>query len=82
MEMPTAEGVVIKDSTSTYYLGTKKNPKWIRWKKFVELDLIVLDKKKNDSNHSYKLGAGPVDEEKGTMKIDGNDIEVIIISKI
>lgn len=77
MEMPTAEGVVIKDSTSTYYLGTKKNPKWIRWKKFVELDLIVLDKKKNASNHSYKLGAGPVDEEKGTMKIDGNDYLVV-----
>ena len=42
MEMPTAEGAMIKDSTSTYYLGTKKNPKWIRWKPFVELDLIVL----------------------------------------
>ena len=26
MEIPTAEGVVIKDITSTYYLGTKKNP--------------------------------------------------------
>ncbi len=46
MEMPTAEGVVIKDATSTYYVGTKKNPKWIKWKKFVDLDLIVFDKKK------------------------------------
>ena len=69
MEMPTAEGVVIKDSTSTYYLGTKKNPKWIRWKPFVELDLIILDKKKNGSNYSYKLGAGPVEE--GDEKIEG-----------
>ena len=24
MEMPTAEGVVIKDKTSTYYVGTKR----------------------------------------------------------
>ena len=69
MEMPTAEGVVIKDSTSTYYLGTKKNPKWIRWKPFVELDLIILDKKKSGSNYSYKLGAGPVEE--GDEKIEG-----------
>ncbi len=68
MEMPTAEGAMIKDSTSTYYLGTKKNPKWIRWKPFVELDLIVLDKKKSGSNFSYKLGAGPVEE-------DGEKIE-------
>ena len=46
MEMPTAEGVVIKDKTSTYYVGTKKNPKWIKMKKFVDLDVIVLNKKK------------------------------------
>jgi len=63
MEMPTAEGVVIKDIESTYFIGTKKNPKWIKWKKFVDLDLIVLDKKKTKSNmYSYTLGAGPVDE--------------------
>ena len=63
MDMPTAEGVVIKDSTSTYYIGTKKNPKWIKWKKFVDLDLIVLDKKKTKSKlYSYTLGAGPADE--------------------
>ena len=24
MEMPTSEGVVIKDATSTYYVGTRK----------------------------------------------------------
>jgi len=63
MDMPTAEGVVIKDATSTYYIGTKKNPKWIKWKKFVDLDLIVLDKKKTKSKlYSYTLGAGPTDE--------------------
>jgi len=64
MGMPTAEGVVIKDITSTYYIGTKKNPKWIKWKKFVDLDLIVLDKKKTKSNmFSYTLGAGPAEGE-------------------
>ena len=60
MEMPTSEGVVIKDATSTYYIGTKKNPKWIKWKKFVDLDLVVLAKKTTKSNmFSYTLGAGP-----------------------
>jgi len=64
MEMPTSEGVVIKDATSTYYLGTRKNPKWIKWKKFVDLDVIVLNKSKTKSNlYSYTLGVGPVEEE-------------------
>ena len=66
MDMPTSEGVVIKDATSTYYIGTRKNPKWIKWKKFVDLDVIVLDKKKTKSNlYSYTLGIdiGPTDEE-------------------
>ena len=66
MEMPTSEGVVIKDITSTYYVGTKKNPKWIKWKKFVDLDVIVLDVKKTKSNlYSYTVGIdiGPTDEE-------------------
>jgi len=73
MDMPTSEGVVIKDATSTYYLGTKKNPKWIKWKKFVDLDVIVLDKKKTKSNlYSYTVGVGPVEEEnKFTKEIDG-----------
>jgi hypothetical protein len=73
MEMPTSEGVVIKDATSTYYIGTKKNPKWIKWKKFVDLDVIVLDKKKTKSNlYSYTVGVGPVVEEnKFTQEIDG-----------
>jgi len=73
MEMPTAEGVVIKDATSTYYIGTRKNPKWIKWKKFVDLDLIVLDKRKTKSNlFSYTLGAGPAEGEgKHFKEVDG-----------
>lgn len=64
MEMPTAEGVVIKDIESTYFIGTKKNPKWVKWKKFVDLDLIVLEKKTTKSDmYSYALGAGPVEGE-------------------
>ena len=72
MEMPTSEGVVIKDIESTYFIGTKKNPKWVKWKKFVDLDLIVLDKKSTKSGmYSYTLGAGPIDEEDGGTEIDG-----------
>tara|TARA_R110000822_G_scaffold212835_4_gene348212 strand:+ start:14634 stop:17102 length:2469 start_codon:yes stop_codon:yes gene_type:complete len=73
MEMPTAEGVVIKDLTSTYFVGTKKNPKWIKWKKFVDLDLLVLDKKTTKSGlFSYSLGAGPALEEgKHIVERDG-----------
>ena len=64
MDNPSSEGVVIKDSTSTYYIGTKKNPKWIKWKKFVDLDVIVLDKKKTKSNlYSYTVGVGPITED-------------------
>ena len=64
MDIPTSEGVVIKDATSTYYIGTKKNPKWIKWKKFVDLDVIVLEKKKTKSNlYSYTVGIGPIIEE-------------------
>lgn len=47
LTLPTSEGVVIKDSTSTYYLGTKKNPKWIKMKRFVDLDLLITSKKGN-----------------------------------
>lgn len=72
MEMPTSEGVVIKDATSTYYVGTKKNPKWIKWKKFVDLDVIVLDKKKTKSNlYSYTVGVGPITDEMEGQEIDG-----------
>jgi len=72
MDNPASEGVVIKDSTSTYYIGTKKNPKWIKWKKFVDLDVIVLDKKKTKSNlYSYTVGVGPVtDERDGLTEVD------------
>ena len=64
MKIPTAEGVVIKDITSTYFIGTKKNPKWVKWKKFVDLDLMVLEKKTTKSNlFSYTLGAGPLTDE-------------------
>ena len=72
MELPTSEGVVIKDSTSTYYVGTKKNPKWIKMKKFVDLDVIVLDKKKTKSNlYSYTVGVGPIPEDMEGQEIDG-----------
>ena len=61
MSSKTSEGVVIKDIESTYYIGNKKNPKWIKWKKFVDLDVIVLDKKKTKSNlYSYSVGVGPL----------------------
>ena len=77
MKIPTAEGVVIKDLTSTYFIGTKKNPKWIKWKKFVDLDLIVLDKKETKSNmFTYTLGAGPLtddDDFKNTKVIDDRE---------
>ena len=73
MDMPTAEGVVIKDATSTYYIGTRKNPKWVKWKSFVDLDLIVLDKKKKGNTYSYVLGAGPTEGEgKEYETIEGN----------
>ena len=72
MDNPASEGVVIKDSTSTYYIGTKKNPKWIKWKKFVDLDVIVLEKKRTKSSlYSYTVGVGPITEEMdGLTEID------------
>jgi len=83
MEIPTAEGVVIKDLTSTYFIGTKKNPKWIKWKKFVDLDMIVLDKKTTKSNmFTYTLGAGPLtddDDFKNTKVV--NDREYLEVGK-
>jgi hypothetical protein len=75
MAFPTSEGVVIKDATSTYYIGTKKNPKWIKWKKFVDLDVMVLTKKKTKSGlYSYGLGVGPISEELDNLvEIKGNN---------
>ena len=78
MELPASEGVVIKDIESTYHTGSKNNPKWIKWKKFVDLDVIVLDKKKTKSNlYSYTMGIGPVNAETArnykTTEMDGKD---------
>lgn len=75
MQSRTAEGVVIKDIESTYYIGTKKNPKWIKWKKFVDLDVIVLDKKTTKSNlYSYSVGVGPLSGEE-SREHSGTEIE-------
>jgi hypothetical protein len=64
MESPTSEGVMIKDSKSSYIVGKKKNPKWVKWKKFVDLDLLILDVRKNkNGTFSYTLGAGPIGDE-------------------
>ena len=61
MKLPASEGVVIKDMESTYYRGVSQNPKWIKWKKFVDLDVIVLkDRKTKSGLHSYTMGIGPV----------------------
>jgi len=61
---PTSEGVIIKDAKSSYIVGKKKNPKWIKWKKFVDLDLIILEVRKNkNGTFSYTLGAGPLGDE-------------------
>ena len=78
MELPASEGVVIKDIESTYHTGKKKNPKWIKWKKFVDLDVIVLEKKKTKSNlFSYTMGIGPVNAEVArtysTTELEGKD---------
>ena len=64
MKLPASEGVIIKDLESTYMLGSKKNPKWIKLKKFVDLDLVVLEKSKTKSKlYSYTLGVGPLNAE-------------------
>jgi len=64
MQLPASEGVVIKDIESTYQLGSRKNPKWVKWKKFVDLDVIILDSKKTKSDlYSYTIGIGPLSAE-------------------
>ena len=64
MKNPASEGVVIKDAKSSYVIGKKKNPKWIKWKKFVDLDVMVLDKKENkNGTFGYTMGIGPVEED-------------------
>ena len=84
MKIPTAEGVIIKDITSTYFVGTKKNPKWIKWKKFVDLDLIALDIKETKSDmFNYLLGAGPLtsDEAKTVASVKYNDKSYIPVGR-
>jgi hypothetical protein len=67
MENPTSEGVVIKDAKSSYVIGKKKNPKWIKWKKVIDLDVLVLSKRTNkNGSFTYIVGVGPVEE--GTPK--------------
>ena len=74
MKIPSSEGVVIKDIESTYIKGARKNPKWIKWKKFVDLDLMVLDKKTTKSKlNSYTIGAGPMKMEEA-WKLDSEKI--------
>jgi ATP-dependent DNA ligase len=64
MKNPTSEGVMIKDAKSSYIIGKKKNPKWVKWKKFVDLDLLILDIRKNkNGTFTYTLGAGPIGDE-------------------
>ncbi|WP_290625076.1 RNA ligase family protein [Altibacter sp.] len=64
MKNPTSEGVVIKDAKSSYVIGKKKNPKWIKWKKVIDLDVLVLGKRKNkNGTFTYMVGVGPVEEE-------------------
>tara|TARA_R110002020_G_scaffold64632_4_gene171470 strand:+ start:117 stop:3167 length:3051 start_codon:yes stop_codon:yes gene_type:complete len=75
MKNPTSEGVMIKDAKSSYIIGKKKNPKWIKWKKFVDLDLIVLDMRKNkNGTYSYTLGASANDTDyKPIVELDGEN---------
>ena len=84
MDLPASEGVVIKDIESTYYVGIQKNPKWIKWKKFVDLDVVVLDKKKTNSNlFSYSLGIGPVTAEQAreNKTVDMDDVAYIPVGR-
>jgi|TARA_R100000482_G_scaffold124807_1_gene79155 ATP-dependent DNA ligase len=80
MNNPTSEGVMIKDAKSSYIVGKKKNPKWVKWKKFVDLDLLVLDIRKNkNGTFSYTLGAGPLGDEdyKPIQRYDKRDYLVV-----
>ena len=82
MKNPTSEGVVIKDAKSSYVVGKKKNPKWIKWKKFVDLDLIVLSTRKNkNGTFSYTLGAGPVDNDDYKPLVEVNGKKYLNVGK-
>lgn len=64
MKNPTSEGVVIKDAKSSYVIGKKKNPKWIKWKKVIDLDVLILSKRTNkNGSFTYIVGVGPVEED-------------------
>ena len=85
MDLPASEGVVIKDIESTYYIGNKKNPKWIKWKKFVDLDVIVLtDKKTKNKLHSYTVGIGPVnaDTARNYKTVEFEDKDYLPLGKV
>ena len=82
MESPTSEGVMIKDSNSSYIVGKKKNPKWIKWKKFVDLDLIVLEVRKNkNGTYTYTLGAGPIGDEEYKPIKEYDKREYLVVGK-
>ena len=72
MDNPASEGVVIKDAKSSYVVGKKKNPKWVKWKKFVDLDVIILDARENkNKTYSYLMGVGPVEGGPKSKEVNG-----------
>ena len=72
MEMPTAEGVVIKDATSTYYIGTRKIQNGLSGRNLLTLTLLFSIKGRLRATFSYTLGAGPTEGEGSTTgKLDG-----------
>jgi len=82
MESPTSEGVMIKDSNSSYIVGKKKNPKWVKWKKFVDLDLLVLEVRKNkNGTFTYTLGAGPIGDEEYKPIKEHDKREYLVVGK-
>ena len=50
----------------------KEKPKWVKWKKFVDLDVIILEKRvnKNDT-FSYLMGVGPIELGPKAMELNG-----------
>ena len=72
MNNPASEGVVIKDAKSSYVVGKKKNPKWVKWKKFTDLDVIILEVRENkNGTYSYTMGVGPVDKGPKSKELNG-----------
>lgn len=82
MQNPTSEGVMIKDAKSSYIVGKKKNPKWVKWKKFVDLDLLVLEVRKNkNGTFTYTLGAGPIGDEEYKPVKEHDKREYLVVGK-